>query len=180
MMRDSNPRRSGKKRLHSLSYVVLITAFVMMMLGTAAANKKDTKTAESPSVVGFWHAELHYADGSLWYQSIQQYHSDGLEMEDASTPPFNPAHVCMGVWKMDGNTVKMYHIIWMYNGKDTPAVNYAVLRETNTLDNDGNLTTGTFDVKIYDIKSGKQVKEIKGTTIAKRIDFQHQFSLFSK
>ena len=74
----------------------------------------------------------------------------------------------------------MYHIIWMYNGKDAPAVNYAVLRETNTLSKDGNSTTGTFDVKVYNIKSGKQVKEIKGTTIAKRIDFQQPFSLFNK
>lgn len=178
MMKNAIPQSSDRKRLISLSFVVLVAT--CMMFGTAMAKKKDAPAMDQSTVVGFWHAELHYTDGSLWYQSIQQYHSDGLEMEDASTPPFKPAHVCMGVWKMEGNTVKMYHIIWMYNGSDTPAVNYAVLRETNTLSKDGNSTTGTFDVKIFNIKSGKQVKEIKGTTIAQRIDFQHPFSLFNK
>lgn len=130
---------------------------------------------------GFWHFTLHYSDGSLWYRSIAQYYSDGTEMEDAATPPVKPAHVCMGVWKQSGDTVKIYHIIYMYNGNDTlPPSNYAELRETNKLDPDGDSLNGTFDVKVYDINNGNQVQEIKGTTNASRIDFQEPFSLFSK
>ena len=95
MMKNAIPQSPERKRLISFSFVVMVA--VCMMFGTAMAKKKDAPAMDQSSVVGFWHAELHYTDGSLWYQSIQQYHSDGLEMEDASTPPFNPAHVCMGV-----------------------------------------------------------------------------------
>ncbi len=162
-------------RLLGVSLIV-----ICMMFGTAFA-KKVPQPKDNDSVVGFWHFELHFPDGSLWYQSIAQYHADGLEMEDAATPPVKPAHVCMGVWKQEGNTVKIYHIIYMYNGNDTlPPADYAVLRETNNLSKNSNSISGTFDVKVHDIKTGKLVKEIKGTTVAHRIDFDKPFSLFSK
>ena len=94
-------------------------------------------------------------------------------------PPLKPAHVCMGVWKQDGNIEKVYHIIWMYNGTDAKPVDYAVLTETNKLSDDGNSFTGTFNVEVHNIKNGKLVKTIKGTTTAHRIDFDQPFTLFS-
>jgi hypothetical protein len=176
MTKKTNSPRSNKQPLRGLLVIVLVS--VCMMFGTAMA--KNNNASASNSIVGFWHFELHYSDGSLWYQSIAQYHADGLEMEDAATPPVKPAHVCMGVWKQSGDTVKIYHIIYMYNGNDTlPPANYAVLRETNILNSDGDSVTGTFDVKVHDIKTGNMVQEVKGTTKAKRIDFDRPFRLFS-
>lgn len=175
-MKDLNTARFNERRLLNLPVFILLVVFTLF--GTAMAKKKVASS--NNTIVGFWHFELHYSDGSLWYQSIAQYHTDGLEMEDAATPPVKPAHVCMGVWKQSGDTVKIYHIIYMYNGNDTlPPANYAVLRETNILNSDGNSVTGTFDVKVHDIKTGNMVQEVKGTTKASRIDFDRPFTLFS-
>lgn len=158
---------------HLRGFAVVGLAAVSMLAWTGVAQAQS-----SPSIVGFWHFKLIQQDGTLYYQSIQQYHADGLEMEDAATPPTHPAHVCMGVWKQDGNAVQIYHVIWTYNG-DKPPVGYVVLTENNTLSQDGNSLTGTYTVKEYDIKDGHLTGQGTGTTVARRIDFDHPFGLFS-
>jgi len=162
---------SVKCRLSGATTVGLVAICVMAVTGMAAAQG-------NASITGFWHVKLVKQDGSLYYQSLQQYHADGLEMEDAATPPTHPAHMCMGVWKQSRNTVRIYHIIWVYDG-DGPPVGYVVLRENNTVSSDGDAFTGTYDVKQYNIHDGTLVGHMSGTTVGQRIDFDHPFSLFS-
>lgn len=129
------------------------------------------------SVVGFWHALL-LVDGNPetpLFQSIVQYHADGLEAESADQSSINPGNYCMGVWKQEGDTVEIYHIAWLFQNGNTAG--YAVITQKNTLSHDGNSYTGTFRFKQYD-NSGTLVMSLKGTTSAQRIDFHHPFSLF--
>lgn len=160
----------SRRRGVNIWVVGLAAAILLAWMGAASAQS-------SPSIVGLWHFKLVKQDGSLYYQSLQQYHADGLEMEDAATPPTHPAHICMGVWKQTGMSVSIYHIIWVYNG-DGPPVGYVVLTEENTLSADGNALTGTFDMKQYDINDGSLVGQMAGTTVGRRIDFAHPFTLF--
>ena len=74
----------------------------------------------------------------------------------------------------------MYQIIWMYSSKDESVVSYAVLRESNKLSQAGITLNCTFNITVYDIKNGKRIRRIKGTTLEHRIDFEHPFILFSK
>ena len=176
-MKDSSKAKFSRLWVHGLPVVVLITLCIMH--GSAIAGNKNVST--SNSVVGFWHVELLLPDGSLFHQGIQQYYSDGAEIEDAAAPPVQPANFCMGVWKLSGDTVNIYHIVFMYNGVDTlPPVNYGVLTETNILSEDGNSLNGTFEVIVHDLNNDNQLADIKGTIKASRIDFDHPFSLFSK
>ena len=176
-MLESNKTKFSRRWAHSLPVAVLI-AFCIM-LGSAIAGNKNANTGNS--IVGFWHVELLLPDGSLFHQGIQQYYSDGAEIEDAAAPPVQPANFCMGVWKASGDTVNVYHIVFMYNGVDTlPPANYGVLTESNILSGDGNSLNGTFEVVVHDLNNGNQLADIKGTIKANRIDFDHPFTLFSK
>lgn len=178
-MKCSNKSKFSQSWRHSNLIIVLIV--ICIMFETAIAGKKNVSI--SNSVVGFWHVELLLPDGSLFHQGIQQYHSDGLEMEDAAAPAVNPANFCMGVWKQSesGDTVNIYHIVFMYNGVDTlPPVNYGELTETNMLSEDGNSLNGTFEIKVYDLNTGNHLVDVNGTIKASRIDFEHPFTLFSK
>ncbi len=164
------------RRLYSIAVTALIG--FCTLFSTATAGNKGVSTGSA--IAGFWHVELLLPNGSLFHQGIQQYYSDGTEMEDAAAPAVNPANFCMGVWKQSGDTVQIYHIVFMYNGNDTlPPVNYGVLTETNILSGDSDSLNGTFEVKVYDLNSGNQLAGINGTTKANRIDFNHPFTLFS-
>jgi hypothetical protein len=175
-MKDSNKTKSSRWVRYLLTITVILFA-VCMMYGTAVAGNKSV--GSNNSIVGFWHVELLLPNGSLFHQAVQQYHSDGQEMEDAAAPAVNPANFCMGVWKQSGDTVRIYHIVFMYNGIDTlPPVNYGVLTETNILSSDGNSLNGTFDVKVYSLNSGSQLADVSGTIKASRIDFDHPFTIF--
>ena len=155
-MLESNKTKFSRRWAHSLLVAVLI-AFCIM-LGSAIAGNKNANTGNS--IVGFWHV---------------------AEIEDAAAPPVKLANFCMGVWKASGDTVNVYHIVFMYNGVDTlPPANYGVLTESNILSGDGNSLNGTFEVVVHDLNNGNQLADIKGTIKANRIDFDHPFTLFSK
>src|SRR5206468_9663312 len=75
----------------------------------------------SDSIVGLWHVEHRLPDGSLYFESFEQYHSDGTEFEFAN---FNPilGDVCMGVFTpLDAKTVSLYHIGWTFDESGNPA-----------------------------------------------------------
>ena len=175
-MKESNKTKFSLRWRRNLPVVVLATLCIMFETAFAGNNNVNTGS----SIVGFWHVELLLPDGSLFHQGTQQYHSDGLEFENAAAPAVNPANFCMGVWKLSGDTVKIYHIVFLYNGVDTlPPVNYGELTETNIVSEDGNSLDGTFAIKVYDLNNGNHLADISGTIKASRIDFEHPFALFS-
>lgn len=161
---------------HLLGSVFKPSAFV-----TEAAEESGLHQA---SVVGLWHVKLVQSDGSLLFQSLVQYHPDGLEAESADQSAITPANYCMGVWKQHGNTVEIYHIAWLFNAGSP--VGYAVITQRNTLSSDGNSYSGHFDFKqyLYDFDSSNNITDaylaadFGGTTTGHRIDFQHPFALY--
>jgi hypothetical protein len=154
---------------HLMGSVFHPAAFITM------AAEGENESHGHASVVGFWHVKLLNGDGSLYFQSLVQYHPDGMEAESADLDP-NGGNYCMGVWKQEGRTITVYHIAWLYSGGNPFA--YGVFRQTNTLDHDGDSYHGTFDLKVYDLTGVNELQEVKGTTVAHRIDFHHPFSIY--
>lgn len=156
----------NQRQEHSMKSAAFVTARV------ADAQPRPKRA----SVIGFWHVKLIKNDGSLFFQSIVQYHVGGLEMESAGLDP-SGGNFCMGVWKQKGRTVTVYHVSLGFQGGVPFA--YGVFRYTNTLSKDGNSYRGHFDLKEYDIHTGEFLGvEVKGTTVAHRIDFDHPFKVF--
>ena len=72
----------------------------MPILATAglAEDEDGTPGVYSPnSIVGLWHT-MYTADGSLFAETLKEWHSDGTEFENVN---HNPAigSICVGVWK---------------------------------------------------------------------------------
>lgn len=133
------------------------------------------------SIEGLWYVVLTTSSHTTLWQSFQQYHPGGLEMESADLNPLG-GNFCMGVWKQEGRTVKIYHVGWTYNGtkessSEGDAEGSFVLTETSTLSADGNRYTGTFVFTQYDAEGDSTpVATIHGTLTGQRIDFSHPFT----
>jgi hypothetical protein len=157
---------------HLMGSVFHPAAFVTM-----AAEGNSESHSKRASVVGQWHVLLlvNGDPATPLFQSLVQYHSDGMEAESADQSSITPANYCMGVWKQHGNKVEIYHIAWLFDN-GTP-VGYAVITQKNVLDNDGDSYKGTFEFKQYD-NDGNLLADFNGTTQGRRIDFHHPFTLF--
>jgi hypothetical protein len=135
------------------------------------AQSEQPASAANPeydSIVGLWHVK-YTSDGVPFYESFDEWHSDGTEFEDADLPAVT-GNVCVGTWKQIGpRSVRLYHIGWNYDSNGNPNGTFTLL-ETNTLGHNGETYAGTFDYKVYDV-SGNEVigQEVKGTQAATRI-----------
>jgi hypothetical protein len=159
-------------------------AFVTAQPANPASPQNQQGQQGKPSVVGFWRALLLINGNAATplFQSIVQFHSDGLEMENADIPTIG-GNVCMGVWKQHGNTVQIYHVALIFDsGTGLPPTatgvsRYSIITQTNTLDDDGNSYHGTFTATNYD-SDGTNLGSVSGTTEGHRIDFNHHFHLY--
>jgi hypothetical protein len=118
------------------------------------------------SIVGMWHV-TYTAGGQTFYESFDQWHSDGTEFEFADIPTIT-GDVCMGVWKQIGtHSIRLHHTGWTFdtNGSVSGTM---VLDETNTLGPAGLTYQGSFDLKFYDL-DGSLKKEVEGQLKATRI-----------
>lgn len=199
MRTSERVRRSSYKHWLRDSSIVALVAAACMLLGTTPlrascgfpANPKpgnalkpsplpaqegEPNTAPThSSIVGLWHVILTQSSGDRLWQSFQQFHADGLEMENADITPIG-SNVCMGVWeKVRSDTVKIYHVAWTFDPASGAPTGSALLTETNTLNKDGNSFTGTFAIQFYDANGDKLIK-ITGTTAATRISFSLPFT----
>ncbi len=129
------------------------------------ANPAGGQTNDYNSIVGLWHV-TYMADGQLFYEAFDLWHSDGTEMETANFSPIE-GNVCIGVWKKVGPLVHLNHVGWQFDGSGNPAGTFT-LTENNAVSGDGNSYAGTFDYKAYD-PNGTLQQEIKGTLAATRI-----------
>jgi hypothetical protein len=123
---------------------------------------------EYDSIVGLWHVK-YTSDGVPFYESFDEWHSDGTEFENADLPAVT-GNVCVGTWKQIGTrSVRLYHIGWNYDSNGNPNGTFTLL-ETNTLGHNGETYAGTFDYKVYDVSGNEVVgQEVKGTQAATRI-----------
>lgn len=120
------------------------------------------------SIVGLWHV-VYTAGGEVFFESLDQWHSDGTEFENADLP-IAQGNTCFGVWKPTGpHSVKLHHVGWTYDPTTSEKANGTfTLDETNTVSQNGQSYTGTFTFITYDLK-GNQSPEIAGTIAATRI-----------
>jgi hypothetical protein len=137
-----------------------------------AGNDQDDGFApgRGSSIVGLWHV-VYTAGGSTFNETLDQWHSDGTEFENAWLPP-DTGNICFGVWKeVAPRTVRLHHIGWLFTPGSTPptASGTFTLDETNTVSRDGKTYTGTFTFKTFDSTGAPTGFEEKGTIAATRI-----------
>jgi hypothetical protein len=159
---------------HLMGSVFHPAAFVTM-----AAEEENESHSERDSVVGQWHVLLliNGDPSTPLFQSIVQYHVGGTEMENADIPTTG-GNICFGVWKQHGNHVEIYHVALLFDGGGNPT-GYAIFRQWNTLDNDGDSYHGHFTYKVYGPDNVEDTSmALSGTTEGHRIDFHHPFTLY--
>ena len=137
-------------------------------LPTLPSNPAQPGLRDGKPIVGLWHVSHYLDDGSLYFESFEQYHADGTEFEFANINPII-GDICMGVWSQttDLKTVNLYHIGWIFDDAGNPAGTFT-LEGPRTTSQHRNHLEGTFDAKIYDV-NGNLVEEDTGTTVGDRI-----------
>jgi hypothetical protein len=142
------------------------------MLAEAENNQVDRAAHQfGPSIVGLWHV-VYTADGSTFNETLDQWHSDGTEFENAWLPP-DTGNICFGVWKeVAPRAVRLHHVGWLFTPGSTPPTASGVftLDETNVVSRDGESYTGTFTFKTFDSTGAPTGVEVKGTIAATRIN----------
>ena len=68
----------------------------------AQPNGEDRRASSNNSIVGLWHVTYDTA-GQLFYESFDQWHSDGTEIHELGRPPQN-GDICLGVWEKTGRS----------------------------------------------------------------------------
>jgi hypothetical protein len=133
----------------------------------AQAESDESASATSESIVGLWHV-VYTAGGSVFNESLDQWHSDGTEFENAFVPVAQ-GNICFGVWKTVGTrTVRLHHVGWTYDPTAGGTANGTfTVDETNIISRDGKTYTGSFTFTTYPL-TGTGV-EVKGTIAATRI-----------
>jgi hypothetical protein len=135
------------------------------------AQENSLSPAANDSIVGLWHV-IYTANGALFNESLDMWHSDGTEFENVHLAPAS-GNICLGVWKQIApRTVRLHHIGWLFNPLSPTgnATNTFTIDETNTVAPNGATYTGTFTFKVYDL-NGNYVanSEVNGTIAATRI-----------
>lgn len=140
---------------------------------TAAAQAGGT---EGGAIVGLW--QVHYtSDFGPQFDTYQQWHSDGMDIE---SPSFAPG-VCMGVWKQLANrSIELYHVGWTPGGvPPAPTAVRFVLTTTSTVSVDRNSFDGRYDQQFFDAE-GNLVLEDIGATHASRISVEQRIAMAGK
>ena len=135
--------------------------------GGDAERALQTKAPDnSTSIVGLWYVN-YTSGGQLLYESFDQWHSDGTELENPNLAPAT-GPLCVGVWKQVGTrTFRLHHVGWNFDINGNSLGSFT-LDETNTVSRNGLTYKGTFDLKFYDV-DGNLVDEVTGTQTATRI-----------
>jgi hypothetical protein len=141
----------------------------MPMLGGAGGEDEGYSNGARDPIVGLWHV-VYTAGGATFNESLDQWHSDGTEFENAWLAPAE-GNICFGVWKPTGShSVILHHVGWTFDPTSTTATANGTftLDEENTVSKDGKTYTGTFTFKTFDLK-GNPGAEVTGTMAATRI-----------
>jgi hypothetical protein len=111
------------------------------------------------------------ADGQVFDQGFDQWHSDGTEILNDTAPPQPPngaGTVCLGVFKKTGpRAYELNHPFWSFDANGN-LVATGVFRESVTVDAGGDSYGGSFTFDLFDL-SGNLIDEVKGTLTATRI-----------
>jgi hypothetical protein len=107
------------------------------------ATTNNNGGVHNPAIVGMWEVTL-FAGGAIYDHAFQQFHADGLEMQNSGIVPPDFGNVCWGVWQqVSARTFKLRHFGWVFdaNGNNTGTF---VLTATCKVNRSGNSYTGTY------------------------------------
>ena len=115
------------------------------MIGHAMAFNPNN---DDNSIVGLWYVRYSLTNGVAFLSSLDEWHSDGTEFENAILPPAS-GNICFGAWRKVGpRTVKLHHIGWQF-APDGTFAGYFTLDEINTVSQDGATYSGSFIFQVY-------------------------------
>jgi hypothetical protein len=140
------------------------------MLGAAGGDEEGYSNGAHDPIVGLWHV-VYTSGGKLFNESLDQWHSDGTEFENAFLAPAQ-GNICFGVWKPTGwRTVILHHVGWTFDPASPTATANGTftLDEENKVSSDGKSYTGTFTFKTFDLNGVQGPEVITGTIAATRI-----------
>jgi hypothetical protein len=159
---------SARAACGNLSGIGSGSGIKLPMLEQAEGDEESFSRGSKDPVVGLWHV-VYTAGGSVFNESLDQWHSDGTEFENAFLPVAQ-GNICFGVWKATGRrSVRLHHIGWTFDPTTSATANgIFTLDENNTVSRDGKSYSGTFTFKTFDLK-GVQGVEVSGTIAATRI-----------
>ena len=159
---------SARAACGSFSRLGSVSPIKMPMLGAAGGEEESYSNGAHDPIVGLWHV-VYTSGGKLFNESLDQWHSDGTEFENAFLAPAQ-GNICFGVWKATGShSVRLHHVGWTFDPTSTGTANgIFTLDEENTVSSDCKSYTGTFTFKTFDLK-GNQGMELTGTIAATRI-----------
>jgi hypothetical protein len=146
--------------------VALKLPFLAQPSGGAEQALQTKAPDDDNSIVGLWYVN-YTSGGEPLYESFDQWHSDGTELENPNLAPAT-GPLCVGVWKQVGQrTFRLHHVGWNFDINGNSLGSFT-LDETNTVSRNGLTYKGTFDLKFYDV-DGNLVDEVTGTQTATRI-----------
>jgi hypothetical protein len=148
------------------SGVVTKLPFLAQPGGGAGQARQTEGSGGNNSIVGLWYVN-YTSGGEPLYESFDQWHSDGTELENPNLAPAT-GPLCVGVWtKVGPRTFQLHHVGWNFDMNGNSLGSFT-LDETNIVDRHGKTYQGTFDLKFYDV-DGNLVGEVTGTQAATRI-----------
>lgn len=140
------------------------------MLAHAVGDQDNFASPSKPSIVGLWQV-VYTAGGATFNQTLDQWHSDGTEFENAWLPP-DTGNICFGVWKETRpGVIRLHHVGWTFTPGSVPptADGTFTLDEVNVVSPDGKTYTGSFTFKTYNIDGSFSGTKVTGTIAAVRI-----------
>ena len=145
---------------HRKAIPTLLLALVLGCFSLSSAVLAD-KPNNDRSIVGMWRVVY---SGDLVFESFDQWHSDGTEIEVANIFGLS----CQGVFKQraDG-TVKLFHTGWNFDANGA-LIGYFNENQTITVSTDGQTYDGTWIIKDYDL-NGNQLDQLTGELHATRL-----------
>jgi hypothetical protein len=159
---------SARAACGSFSRPGSVNPIKMPMLAAAGGDEEFSRDSRDP-IVGLWHV-VYTSGGATFNESLDQWHSDGNEFENAWLAPAE-GNICFGVWKSTGShSVILHHVGWTFDPTSNTgtATGTFTVDEENTVSKDGKSYTGTFTFKTFDLNGNLGIEKT-GTIAATRI-----------
>jgi hypothetical protein len=135
-----------------------IDAFAALA-AVAPASRGPEAAGGSGSIAGLWQTTFFLGNGpTVWDEAFEVWHSDGTEWAiDNGVPPVL-GNVCIGVWKREGQNIKLRHVTWNWNPDGSKAGRFLLLA-TVRVSAKGDVFSGTFVTDSFDLE-GNVVPEL--------------------
>ena len=120
------------------------------------------------SIVGMWHTILRLggANGPVFDEVLEQFHSDGTELLISNGLPPALGNICIGIWKrVGGRSYKLRHMTWNWapdeGGFGVPGAfaGHFELEVNFTLDASGRTFAGNWSARNFD-PAGEHLPEL--------------------